>query len=180
VVNDHSARVADIERDRIGIDQISKAVSALVFIPVRSRRLFGFTPPSLGNGEEFINTSLLEAAPNSRNVRPCFRPVGTEARQTPGFLPGFARVGRVRGCPRPAVTCAESSACERPWQPYLLLKIRVRRFDSAPGHRSLTVQNEPMGSLRSAISAAVEVRFNAALRCGKRPNRSMIALCAKA
>jgi hypothetical protein len=41
-------------------------------------------------------------------------------------------------------------------------------------------QNELSGSFRNAISSAVESRFSTALRCGKRPNRSMISLCAMA
>src|ERR1700681_1813658 len=41
-------------------------------------------------------------------------------------------------------------------------------------------QNEFFGSFRNAISSAVESRFSTALRCGKRPNRSMTTLCSMA
>ena len=43
-----------------------------------------------------------------------------------------------------------------------------------------SVQNEEPDSFINSISSGVEMRPNTALRCGNRPNRSIISLCRRA
>jgi hypothetical protein len=51
---------------------------------------------------------------------------------------------------------------------------------SGPSRLNSSAQNELPGPLSNSNSSAVDVRPRIALRCGKRPNRSMMSLCASA